>query len=533
MDIGNGKLNIRDLLDIATEKSPDKIALIENETKLTYRELRERVNKLVNYLNQLELKKGARVALYSNKSYNQVIAILAILSTDLTLVPITRFLKPEQVRYIVDDADIKLIITDKTKIENIEAIDFRGKVISFEFIDDNMVYFKEIYKCFNSRYKRVNIDLDSDAIITYSFGSDGSQKGVIIAHKNLIGGAEIVSEYLNIREDDIISGLLSFNLDYGLNQIFCSLYRRATLAVHKFILPNGFFAHLIRDRVTILAVMPVYISKMFDEDIHKLPLPKQLDHIRVITSSGGTVTPSMLENIQRYFKRADFYSMHGLTEALRSTYLEPSQINIRPNSIGKAIPKVEVYILNESGKECKPFEVGELIHRGACIYKGYLNSPEETKKRFKSIEILKDILDLNNLNRDEIVVKSGDLVYRDREGFLYYVGRADDVIIIDEYRVSPKEIEDVIYKYIPKIKKCAVFGVLRDDIEEIALVYSADSKIPKNEILFELKRYLANYMIPTIIEYRRELPLKASHHEKVDREALKRLITKFKIDHNY
>ena len=522
MDIGNEHLSIRDLLDIATQKAPEKIALIENEIKLTYKELRDRVNKLVNYLNQLELKSGARVALYSNKSYNQVIAILAILSTKLTLVPITRFLKPEQVQYIVDDADIELIITDKTKIENLRAIDFRGKIISFEFIDDDMVYFKEIYKCFNSRYIKQDIDLEDEAVITYSFGSDGSQKGVIIAHKNLVGGAKIVSGYLNLREDDIISGLLSFNLDYGLNQIFCSLYKKATLAVHKFILPNGFFAHLIRDRVTVLAVMPVYISKMFDEDTHKLPLPKQLDHVRIITSSGGSITPSMLENIKKYFKSAKFYSMHGLTEALRSTYLEPSQIDIRPNSIGKAIPEVEVYVLDDNGNECSAFEVGELIHRGACIYKGYLNSPEETKKRFKSIEILKNLLDISKCNRNEIVVKSGDLVYKDEEGYLYYVGRVDDIIIIDEYRVSPKEIEDVIYKYIPQIKKCAVFGIVRDDIEEIVLVYSADSKIPKNEILFEIKKHLANYMIPSIIEYKKELPLKASHHEKVDKEALKK-----------
>jgi len=528
MDIGNAdKLTVRDLLDIATKNNPNKIALIENGVRLTYKELRERVNKFVNYLNQLELEKGARIGLYSNKSYNQVIAILAILSTNLVLVPITRFLKPEQVEYIVDDADIKLLITDKTKIENIKEIDFKGKVVSFEFIDEDIVYFKEIYKCFNSKYKRVNIDLEDSAVITYSFGSDGNQMGVVIAHKNLIGGARIVSSYLELREDDIISGLISFNLDYGLNQIFCSLYNSATLAVHKFILPNGFFAHLIRDRVTVLALMPVYISKMFDEDIHKLPLPKQLDHIRVITSSGGSFTHSMLENIQNYFKKAKFYSMHGLTEALRSTYLEPSQINIRPTSIGKAIPEVEVFVLNENGDECKAFEVGELIHRGACIYKGYLNNPKETKERFKSIWILKNILDLDKCNSDEIVVKSGDLVYKDEEGFLYYVGRADDIIIIDEYRVSPKEIEDVVYKYIPDIKKCAVFGVSRGDIEEIALVYTANKKIPKNEILFELKKHLANYMLPSLIEYKRELPLKASHHEKVDKEVLKKKWNRF------
>ncbi len=155
-----------------------------------------------------------------------------------------------------------------------------------------------------------------------------------------------------LRGDDIISGFLSCNVDYGLNQICCSIYNGATLAIHKFILPSSFFNHLIRDRVTILAVMPVYISKMFDEDTHKLPLPKQLEHIRVITSSGGCVTLPMIDNIKKYFTKAEFYSMHGLTEAFRSTYLEPSQINIRPDSIGKAIPEVEVFVLNSENREC-------------------------------------------------------------------------------------------------------------------------------------------------------------------------------------
>jgi acyl-CoA synthetase (AMP-forming)/AMP-acid ligase II len=449
------------------------------------------------------------------------LAILALLSTEFIIVPITRFLKPEQVEYIINDTSISIIITDKTKLHNIRKINFQGKIVTYEAIDDSLVSFREIYKCFNKRYETTIYGHDS-AVITYSFGSDGSQKGIIINHRSLIDGARIVSKYLELRGDDIISGLLSFNLDYGLNQIFCSLYLQATLAIHKFILPSDFFAHLIRDRVTVLALMPVYISKMFDEDPHKLPIPKQLDGVRVITSSGGNISEEMVSKIDRYFKRAKFYSMHGLTEALRTTYLEPSQIHIRPTSIGKAIPDVEVYILNEEGLESKPFEIGELIHRGACIYDGYWNSPEETAKRFKNISILDKVIDLSNQNSNEIVVQSGDLVYRDREGYLYFVSRVDDMIKTNGYRVSPKEIEDVVYRYFKEIGKCAVFGIPNEDIEEeIVLVYSANKKIPKNEILFELKRHLATYMIPSIVEYRKTLPLKASHHEKVDKAKLK------------
>lgn len=516
--------SIRELLEKAYIEAPNSIALIENETRYSYSEIYERVNKLANYFRQLDLPKGTRVGIYSNKSSQQVIAILALLSTPYTIVPITRFLKPEQIKYIIQDAGIEAIITDKTKIKNIDDIYYQGRVVTFEPIRDELVSLKEIYKCFNPKYN-IDIEPNSNAVITYSFGSDGSQKGIVITHKNLLDGARVVSKYLELKSDDIISGLLSFNLDYGLNQIFCTLYNQASLALHKFILPTDFFTHLIRDKVTVLALMPIHISKMFDEEPHRLPTSSQLDHVRVITSSGGNITENMVKKVDNYFKPARFYSMHGLTEALRSTYLDPSQIHIRPTSIGKAIPEVEVYIINEDGNECEVNEVGQLIHRGCCIYKEYWNSPTETENRFKPISILKNIIDIENPK--EIVIATGDFVYRDQEGYIYLKGRIDDMIKTSGYRVSPKEIEEVVYNNIPTIKKCAVFGIPNPDIEEdIVLVYSAKEKIPKNELIFELKKHLATYMVPTIIEYKDSLPLKASHHEEVDKSILKEELMK-------
>ena len=511
---------IRELLEIANEQSPTKIALIEHEKSYSYQELFNKVNQLANYFNQLELAEGSRVGIYSNKDSQQVIAILALLSTPYIIVPITRFLKPEQVEYIVEDAGVECIITDRTKIKNIEEINFKGQVITFEPIHDELVSFKEIYKCFNSKYNS-KIDPRSSAVITYGFGSDGSQKGIVMSHKNLSDGARIVSNYLELCSDDIISGLLSFNLDYGLNQIFCTLYSQATLALHKFILPSDFFTHLLRDKITVLALMPVHIAKMFDEDPHRLPISSQLDHVRVITSSGGNITTKMVKKVDDYFKPAKFYSMHGLTEALRSTYLDPSQIHIRPTSIGKAIPEVEVYIINENGEACQANEIGELIHRGCCIYQGYWNSPEETEKRFKNIAILEKVITIEDPS--ETVIATGDYVYKDEEGYIYFVDRKDDMIKTAGYRVSPKEIEEVVYNNCPTITQCAIFGIPNDEIEEeIVLVYSAKIKIPKNELFFELKKHLATYMVPTVIEYRESLPLKASHHEVVDKAELKR-----------
>ena len=512
--------NIRALFERATAQCPEKIALIENEKNYTYQELFTKVNQIANYFQQLALKEGARIGIYSNKDTEQVIALLALLSTSYIIVPITRFLKPEQVEYIINDAGIETIITDKTKIKNIESINFNGRIVTFESLNEELVSFKEIYKCFNPNFKS-SINPDSAAIITYSFGSDGSQKGIVMSHKSLAEGAKVVSDYLSLNENDVISGLLSFNLDYGLNQIFCSLQVQATLALHKFILPSDFFAHLLKDKITVLALMPVHISKMFDEDSHRLPISSQLDHVRVITSSGGNITEKMVKKVDDYFKPAKFYSMHGLTEALRSTYLDPSQIHIRPTSIGKAIPEVDVYIINDKGEACEPNEIGELIHRGCCIYQGYWNSEESTKQRFKNISILEKIIDIDN--PDETVISTGDLVYKDDEGYLYLVGRLDNMIKTNGYRVSPKEIEDVVLCNLEEVTQCAVFGIPNEEIEEeIVLVYTAKNKIPLNEMTFELKKHLATYMVPTRIEYKETIALKASHHEVVDIGVLKK-----------
>ncbi len=510
--------SIRNLLEAAVDTHAEKIAIKYNEKELSYRELFIKVNQIAQYFISLKLEKGTRVGIYSNKGIDQAIAILALLSTNLVFVPITRFLKPEQVGYIIDDCDIRCIITDKSKLETIKESNFDGHIVTYESLDKDHASFEEIYKYYSKEYK-CSIKGHDNATITYSFSSSGLPKGVVITHRSLIDGARVVSRYLDLKESDVISGVLSFNLDYGLNQLFCTLYKRATLAIHKIVLAGDFFNHLLSDKVTVLPLMPINITQMFDEDPHRLPTPQQLKNIRIITSSGGKITDKMLDDIDLYFTQAQFYSMHGLSEAFRSAYLDPSQIKIRPTSIGKAIPDVDLYIINEDGYECKPREVGELIHRGACIYKGYWNSIEDTTQRFKSIDILKNVISLEGQLTDEIVVASGDFVYKDEEGYIYFVSRKDDMIKTSGYRVSPHEIERVVYENISQVQSCAVFSIENERIEEeIVLVYSASSEIAKNEIIFEMKKHIPNYMLPSIIVYKKSIPL---HYGKINKAALK------------
>ncbi len=514
--------SIRILLEDAAASHPDKTAVILNERHMSYGELFNRVNQVAFYLKELGLPRDARIGIYSNKGIEQVIAILAILSTDYILVPLTKMLKPEQVEYIIGDCGIRCIITDKVKLESIEEIDFDGHVISYETAGRDIPSFEEIFKYYNKPYT-CDVNGHDNAVITYSFGLTGNPKGIVLSHRNLIDSARVVSQYLHLNEDDVISGLLIFNLDYGLNQIFCSLYNKATLALHRFILPEDFFNHLIEDEVTVLALMPVNISQIFEDDRQRLPSAELFDKLRIITSSGGNVNARMIADCERIFQKAAFYSMHGLTEAFRSTYLDPEQVHIRPDSIGKPIPDVELYVINDDGKACAPREVGELIHRGGYIYRGFWNAPRETAERFKSIDILKDVIELEGQLTDEIVVASGDYVYVDEEGYFYFVSRRDDMIKTRGFRVSPYEVESVVGKNLPQIEQCAVFGMDNEAIEEeIVMVYSAGSEISEKEILFELKKHLASYMLPERIVYRKSLPLVQSDKNRINKDALKR-----------
>lgn len=513
---------IRTLIEDANSSNPEKVALIFENQKLTYNQLFSKVNQIASYLSQLDLPKGSRIGVYSNKGIDQVIAMLAILSTNYVLVPLTKLLKAEQVEYIIGDCDIKCIITDKIKLESIEEIKFDGHIISYETTHKDLPSFEEIYKYYNKPYS-CDINGHDNAVITYSFGLSGKPKGIVISHRNLIDSARVVSQYLKLQESDVISGLLIFNLDYGLNQIFCSLYKRATLALHRFVLPNGFFNHIINDKVTVIPLMPINITEMFDEDTHRLPNSKLLENVRIITSSGGNVTSKMLSDIEKHFVNAKFFSMHGLTEAFRSTYLDPTQLKIRPESIGKAIPDVELYVIDENGNECPPRVVGELIHRGGYIYRGFWNAPKETNERFKSIEILKNVINLEGQLCDEIVVKTGDYVYKDEEGYFYFVSRHDDMIKTRGFRVNPYEIESVVEREISAIERCAVFSIENQEIEEeIVLVYTGKSELNANEILFELKKHLASYMIPAKIIFRKSLPLVPSDKNIINKEELKK-----------
>ena len=487
----------------------NKDAIIHGDNSITFQSLYEKVLICSHILTEFGILKGDRVGICMNKSIDQVIAILAVIYSNAVFVPILPKLKNDNIKHIISDSGMSLLITDSKRIEEVKNFSNKVKLIigSGKGIDgypvlpemcNNMDYNNQHYNC---------IGHDNAAII-YSSGSTGRPKGIVLSHRNLYDGTRIVSSYLNTIAEDRIAGILSFNFDYGLNQLWQTIYKGATIYLHDLVFPNDFFDLLSRNNITVLPVMPVIITKLFDPRFYKINTANDYSSLRYICSSGGRVSEQMIDGLKSVFPNTDIVLMYGLTEAFRSTFLPSDQLVNRPTSIGKAIPDVEILVLDKNNKECGPRVQGELVHRGGCITKGYWNDIGKTSKVFRELPEYPG----------EKLIFSGDIVEKDEEGYLYFITRSDSMIKTYGYRVSPTEIESAAIKH-EKITEAVVFGVSNQDIgQDIVLVYTTlDQKPIIEKLLLQfLKEQLPRYMVPKYIHYLIEFP-STGNEGKVDR----------------
>jgi acyl-CoA ligase (AMP-forming) (exosortase A-associated) len=512
---------IHHLLENSAIKYSDKVAVKHDDKVITYRELLEDSRKMGSLINKLGIRRGERVCILLDKSIEQVVAFFGTSFNDAVSVFINPVLKKEQIEHIIRDCDAKLLICTKREWER-NKIDVPLKIIYMDEPskqeaekENDATWWQNIKKELEARETKSGQISDDIANIIYTSGSTGKPKGVVITHRNLIEGAEIVSGYLEIMEKDRIISVLPFNFDYGLNQLTTSILKGATLVLHKFFLANDLLRALEKEKITGFAGMnPIWV-KIFNE---KFGAKKEYDfsNLRYITNSGGKVPESIVRKMQAFFPQTKIYLMYGLTEAFRSTFLPPDELDKRPNSIGKAIPNVEILVLNEKGEECKPGEVGELVHRGALITRGYWNDPEKTEKIFRKNPFLKD---QNHLN--ETVVFSGDLVMKDEEGFLYYISRKDSMIKTMGYRVSPTEVEESLLK-LDGVVDAVVFGkeIETGDQIIVGVIQSNSKGIDEKQMMAQCRKSLPEYMVPREIHFEKEFPKTANG--KVDRSFLQK-----------
>ena len=489
---------VPDILKHSAVKYPNKTAIIHGKQEISFSELYERVIACAWFIKNKKIQQGSRIAVLLDKSLEQVVSLLAVMASGNIFVLINTGLHENQVKHIINDCTVSLLITSHK---------FDRMISSFN--DLKCCYTEDIPGSTEIDTLETPLISDDIATIIYTSGSTDLPKGIVITHRNLLDGAASVSQYLNLTENDRILGMLPFNFDYGLNQLISSLYVGCTLVLYQFIMPNGLLKILEEESITGLPAIPPIWASIFNPKLCKLP-NSDFPKLRYITNTGGKLPVSIVKRIREFFPNTQLFLMYGLTEAFRSTYLDPKEVDKRPGSIGKAIPNVQVEVINNEGQVCKPGETGELIHRGACIARGYWNNPSKTASVYKPNPLLPE-----KSRFLETVVYSGDLVYKDEDGFLYFVGRKDNMIKTSGFRVSPTEVEELLLSH-PAVTDAVVFGLPDENIGyKIRAIVSTSLPIEKADLISHCKSNAPNYLVPQEIFFKDSFPKTASG--KLDR----------------
>jgi acyl-CoA ligase (AMP-forming) (exosortase A-associated) len=515
---------LHQLVDRQAAGRGDSAALTFKDTTLTYAELKRELDAFAGALGGVGLAHGQRIGVYLDKRIETVVSLFGTSAAGGVFVPVNPLLRPRQVAHIINDCDVRILVTSVERLEllrdELEACESVTHVIVVgertASADPNPTYevlaWDEV--CVvpgEGRLRPTGIDVDMAAIL-YTSGSTGKPKGVVLSHRNLVAGADSVSEYLENDEDDCILAALPLSFDAGFSQLTTGFRAGAHVVLVNYLLPGDVIRLCARHRVTGLTCVPPLWIQLADQSWPS----EATSGLRYFANTGGRMPRATLQKLRAIFPNAKPYLMYGLTEAFRSTYLDPSEVDERVDSIGKAIPNAEILVVRPDGSPCGPGEQGELVHRGALVAMGYWNDPERTAERFKPAPG-RDY----GLGDSELAVWSGDLVVADDDGFLYFVSRKDEMIKTSGYRVSPTEIEEVAYDT-GLVGGAVALGV--DDPvlgQRIVLVVSPanGNGLTSEVLLARLKRELPLYMLPKDVVVRPALP--RSPNDKFDRNLLR------------
>lgn len=464
-----------------------------------------------------------RIGVFLPKLPATVSALYATSMTGAAFVPINPVLKSPQVEHILNDCDVKVLITSSQRLAQIAgAVAGSPRLEQILVVDEpaadagpqvSYVDSSAVASSFESP-RRIDNDM---AAILYTSGSTGRPKGVVVSHRNVVTGAESVAQYLGITSADRLLAVLPFSFDYGLNQLTSAVLRGATCVLFDYLFPRDVIKAVARHAITGLAAVPPLWTQL---------APLEWPHdartsLRYITNSGGALPKPIIERLRKSLPNTELFLMYGLTEAFRSTYLPPSQLDARPGSMGRAIPNAEILVVNADGNIAGPGEHGELVHRGALVAMGYWNDPERTAERFKPAPN-----PLDGLPLPELAVWSGDTVYKDADGFLYFVGRNDGMLKTSGYRVSADEIEEFVYRAAPSIELVAAVGIPDEQIgQAIVLVVQNDTGagFDGDALLAACRKELPNYMVPRHVVACAEMPY--NQNGKIDRPRLTEMMT--------
>jgi acyl-CoA ligase (AMP-forming) (exosortase A-associated) len=514
---------IHDFIHDSARRTPAAQALVYGEHRLDYAALAAAVDMAAGALLAAGVARTERVAVYLEKRIENVAAMFGASAAGAVFVPVNPLLKAEQVAYILADCNVRVLVTSPERLAQLAGVlaqcpELRTVLVTGAGSAPHGI---ELLRWDEAQQMpppgalaaRRAIDADMAAIL-YTSGSTGKPKGVVLSHRNMVAGAESVASYLEIVPADRILAVLPLSFDYGLSQLTCAFLAGATAVLMNYLFPKDIAKAVADEGITgLAAVPPLWIQ------LAALPWPRDCT-LRYLTNSGGAMPRTTVQALCEALPAARLFLMYGLTEAFRSTFLPPSELARRPDSMGRAIPNAEVMVVRPDGTPCAPNEPGELVHRGALVALGYWNDPAKTAERFKPAPGRNPALPIA-----ELAVWSGDTVRMDEEGYLYYIGRSDDMIKISGYRVSPTEVEEVVYAT-GLVAEAAAFGVAHPVLGQaiVLLAVPREAGLAPAALQKECQRHLPAYMVPAHVALRAEA-LPRNPNGKIDRKMLQQSFT--------
>ena len=525
---------LHELIALSARRTPHALALTNGTASLRYADLDVGVQQCVSGLVALGIKRGERVAIYLDKRFETVIASFGAPAAGVVFVPINPLLKSEQVAFILQDCNVKVLVTSPERLALLsdallQCPDLRHVVLTGAVQNDaypgaakvTVTPWTDFIASPSKPGHRV-IDVDMAAIL-YTSGSTGKPKGVVLSHRNMVAGAKSVASYLENNECDTLLAALPLSFDAGFSQLTTAFHAGARVVLLNYLMPRDVLKAMEREQVTgLTAVPPLYIQ------LTQLEWPASINqNLRYFANTGGRMPRETLTLLRQRVPDARPFLMYGLTEAFRSTYLPPEEVDRRPDSIGKAIPNAEILVLRDDGSACAPDEPGELVHRGALVGQGYWNDAEKTAERYKLLA--PDAPGRHaGLQLPEYAVFSGDNVRMDAEGFLYFIGRRDEMMKTSGYRVSPTEVEEIVYAT-RLVAECVAFGVEHPALgQAIQVIVTApvskaggpqESAELSSRLLQECRSRMPAYMVPSGIHIVPG-PLPRNPNGKIDRKLL-------------
>jgi len=521
---------LQGLIAHSAQRTPDAVALVQGDLVLCYAELDAAVAQFASGLMAQGLGRAERVAVYLEKRIEAVVSSFGTCAAGAVHVPVNPLLKPEQVAHVLRDCNVRVLVTSAQRLASLAQVlpdcpDLGHVVLVESGAGDapaarraevqtmNWGHFMSATACRGHRVLAGDM-----AAIFYTSGSTGSPKGVVLSHRNMVLGAHSVASYLENNAQDCLLAVLPLSFDAGFSQLTTAFAVGARVALLNYLMPRDVLKAMQAHGVTgLTAVPPLYLQ------LAPLDWPSgATSRLRYFANTGGRMPHETLKTLRQRAPKAKPFLMYGLTEAFRSTYLQPDQVDSRPDSIGKAIPNAEVLVLRPDGSPCDDDEPGELVHRGPLVGLGYWNKPEQTAERFKPL-VGPAPWHPNGLQLPEYAVFSGDTVRRDAQGYLYFVGRKDEMIKTSGYRVSPTDVEEALHAT-GLVLECVAFGVehalLGQAIQVIAVCTPDTIAKPVVKMLLDACRIrLPAYMVPAGIQVLQQA-LPRNPNGKLDRKAL-------------